>query len=145
MKRHSKTALLLVLLALWCVAIYEPNTPEMDAVELMLHRTFVPGETTQSEVEKYLESNNWPIIHRLDDQQCHEDYGASELPDMVCPGGDRIYASVPVSVGPCGWFGRRTVQANLGFNTVSVLVEIGAQMGPKLPIKLCNWQNPNVW
>jgi len=141
-KRHFKTALLLVLLVLWCIAIYEPNTPEMDAVGLMLHRTFTPGETTQSEVEKLLESNNWPIIHRLSDQQCREEFGDSGLPDIICPGGGQVYSSVPVSVGACGWFGRRTVQANLGFNTVSVLVEIGTQMGPSLPIKAMQLAEP---
>ena len=134
MKNIVWKLLFFVMFALWCVAIYEPNSPEMDRVGLQLHKEFRIGENTQADVERFLVDSGWPISYRLTDEKCRDKYGDS---DFVCPGGDQIFATVSVASGICGWFGRQSVQASFGFNSIATLVSIGTEMGPSWHIKLC--------
>ena len=126
--------LFILMFALWCVAVYEPDNPEMDRIALELHKEFQVGNSTQAEVEQFLVDSGWPISYRLTDQDCRKEHGDS---DFVCPGGDQISATVKVASGMCGWFGRDTVQAMFGFDSVSRLVSIGTGMGPTWHLKLC--------
>ena len=134
MKNVVWKLLFLSMFALWCVAVYEPDSPEMDRVGLALHKEFLIGASTQSEVEGFLVDSEWPISYRLTDEKCREKYGDS---DFVCPGGDQIFATVPVASGMCGWFGRKSVRASFGFNSIATLVSIGTEMGPSWHVKLC--------
>ena len=126
--------LFFAMFALWCVAIYEPTSPEMDRVGLELHKEFQPGSTTQDEVELFLADREWPISFRLADEECRKEYGES---DFVCPGGDQISATVKVASGVCGWFGRESVQATFGFDSTGTLMSMGTGMGSSWRLKLC--------
>ena len=45
----------LLLFGLWCIAIYEPETPEMDKVGSQLYSTIRLGLDAQSDVEALLD------------------------------------------------------------------------------------------
>lgn len=134
MKNAVWKLLFFVMCALWCVAVYEPDSPEMDRIALELHQEFRVGESTQAEVERFLVDSEWPISYRLTDKDCRKEHGDS---DLVCPGGDQVSATVKVASGVCGWFGRESVQAMFGFNSAATLVSIGTGMGPTWRLKLC--------
>ena len=134
MTGRLRSSITVALFLLWCIAIYEPDTPEMHAVGSEVYGTIRLGMENRADVEAFLKRKEWPIRYVLTDEECRARYGASEF---VCPGGDNISAIAMVDSGFCGWFRRDEVFVQFSFQSDGTVASVGTSMDPVWPIKLC--------